>query len=63
MQQTIHIRYAWQIVDTAFELLRHEPTLVPVHVADAEHITVCGDVHGQFYDLLNIFAINGAWSG
>jgi serine/threonine-protein phosphatase 5 len=53
------MRYAWQIVDTAFELLRDEPTLVPVHVAPTKHITVCGDVHGQFYDLLNIFAING----
>jgi serine/threonine-protein phosphatase 5 len=53
------MRYAWQIVDTAFELLRDEPTLVPVQVAPTKHITVCGDVHGQYYDLLNIFAING----
>jgi hypothetical protein len=22
-------------------------------------ITVCGDTHGQYYDTLNIFAING----
>ncbi len=23
------------------------------------HITVCGDTHGQYYDTLNIFALNG----
>ena len=34
-------------------------SLVEVEVPEDEHITVCGDVHGQFYDLLNIFKLNG----
>eukprot|EP00238_Polyblepharides_amylifera_P000721 CAMPEP_0196572152 /NCGR_PEP_ID=MMETSP1081-20130531/2243_1 /TAXON_ID=36882 /ORGANISM="Pyramimonas amylifera, Strain CCMP720" /LENGTH=557 /DNA_ID=CAMNT_0041889363 /DNA_START=232 /DNA_END=1905 /DNA_ORIENTATION=- len=58
-QNTIHGRYAWQIVDTAMELLQEEKTLVDLKVLEGRNITVCGDVHGQFYDLLNIFKING----
>ena len=33
----------------------------PAHISasEQEHITVCGDVHGQYYDLLNIWELNG----
>ena len=40
-------------------LLSSLPTVVDVPVPEGAHITVCGDVHGQFYDLLNIFELNG----
>ncbi|KAJ0643740.1 Serine/threonine-protein phosphatase 5 [Helianthus annuus] len=35
------------------------PYLVDVNVPNGKNFTVCGDVHGQFYDLLNIFELNG----
>ena len=36
------------------------PTEAPSHDTSAEpRITVCGDTHGQYYDVLNIFRLNG----
>ena len=39
--------------------LSEQPTLVDVPIPDDGKFTVCGDVHGQFYDLMNIFKLNG----
>jgi len=39
--------------------LKALPTLVEVDVPKGKEITVCGDTHGQFYDVLNIFNLNG----
>lgn len=47
------------IIQKARELFSKDKSLVQIYVADNEEITVCGDIHGQFYDLLNIFSLNG----
>lgn len=43
----------------ARQLFRELPSLVDISIPDDKHFTVCGDVHGQFYDLLNIWELNG----
>ncbi|KAK9076316.1 hypothetical protein SSX86_004650 [Deinandra increscens subsp. villosa] len=58
-QKSLHKRYAFQIVLQTREILMAMPSLVDIHVPNGKHFTVCGDVHGQFFDLLNIFELNG----
>ncbi|KAJ7963879.1 Serine/threonine protein phosphatase [Quillaja saponaria] len=58
-QKCLHKRYAFQIVLQTREMLQALPSLVDINISAGKQITVCGDVHGQFYDLLNIFELNG----
>ncbi|XP_021603934.1 serine/threonine-protein phosphatase 5 isoform X1 [Manihot esculenta] len=58
-QKCLHKRYAFQIVLQTRDMLRALPSLVDINIPDGKRFTVCGDVHGQFYDLLNIFELNG----
>ncbi|CAN8286790.1 unnamed protein product [Cochlearia groenlandica] len=58
-QKTLHKRYAYQIVLQTRKILQALPSLVDISVPNGKHFTVCGDVHGQYYDLLNIFELNG----
>lgn len=49
----------WRLLRAIFLLLRSQPTLLDVSIPDKGRFTVCGDTHGQFYDLLNIFKLSG----
>lgn len=55
----VHRKYALALVLAARHLLKQLPSLVDVDVDPGNHITVCGDVHGQFFDLLNVWSLNG----
>ncbi|ERE50168.1 serine/threonine-protein phosphatase 5-like protein, partial [Cricetulus griseus] len=58
-QKKLHRKCAYQILVQVKEVLCKLSTLVETTLKETEKITVCGDTHGQFYDLLNIFELNG----
>jgi serine/threonine-protein phosphatase 5 len=55
----IHKKYLAQIIEKAKSIFATQPTLVDIEIPEDVEFNVCGDVHGQYYDLLNIFKING----
>eukprot|EP00803_Ostreobium_quekettii_P006547 evm.model.scf_589.6 EVM.evm.TU.scf_589.6 scf_589:30137-41793(+) len=59
-QRLVHKRFAYEIILTAQKIFKSADNLVYIDVPEDSNITICGDVHGQYYDLLNIFDINGA---
>ncbi|KAF2711182.1 serine/threonine-protein phosphatase-like protein 5 [Pleomassaria siparia CBS 279.74] len=52
-------KYVFQIIISVMDLVKKEPTMVEVDVEEGHQITVCGDTHGQFFDLMNIFKLAG----
>jgi serine/threonine-protein phosphatase 2A catalytic subunit len=57
LKQGIHITEAevLRLCEKATELLVSESNVVPVKAP----VTVCGDLHGQFHDLLELWRIGG----
>ena len=58
-QNKLPRRYVYQLLLAILPLFRALPSLVRVPVPASGKITVCGDVHGQYYDVLNLFSLNG----
>lgn len=58
-QGKLHKKYAYQMLLDVKQIFQSQPSLVDIKIEEDRHFTVCGDIHGQFYDLLNIFELNG----
>ena len=58
--QVLHKRYVAILLKRMKQLLENLDSLIEVDIPEGTEFSVCGDTHGQFFDLLNIFEINGS---
>jgi hypothetical protein len=55
----LHRKYVYRILTLAEAHYRHEPLLVDITLSPEAVINICGDIHGQLFDLIKIFKLQG----
>jgi len=59
-QGKLHRKYVYQIMRAVKDIVANQPSLVDIAIPSSDvRVVIVGDVHGQLFDLLNIFKING----
>ncbi|XP_020284073.1 serine/threonine-protein phosphatase 5 [Pseudomyrmex gracilis] len=58
-QNKLHRKYAYKILLDIKSWFMAQPSLIDITIPKNSKFTICGDIHGQYYDLLNIFKLNG----
>ncbi|KAK2964362.1 putative Serine/threonine-protein phosphatase [Blattamonas nauphoetae] len=58
-QKTLSMQQASQLLEQGRALLETLPNVLELKVNDGQRLTVLGDTHGQFFDLLHVFEVNG----
>ena len=58
-ENKLHPHFAYRIMYEAMKCFKKSPNVVRLSVPLEGKLTVCGDIHGQFFDLVHIFQTNG----
>lgn len=53
------MQMAYELVIDTIKVLNTEKTMSEFEVKEGGKVTVCGDTHGQYWDVMNIFKMNG----
>lgn len=58
-QKKLHVKYVYKILLAMNKHLKSLETLIEIPIPEKTTFKVCGDVHGQFYDLYHLFELSG----